>query len=347
MNINNIKKNLPKDFSTHTSRDISVFTSSIFVETYAKSFKELFNINTFSVSLWIIKNRNQTIFYRSKKEHKKFRKLSGLKCLNQKFTERINKKYIKISDKINKILNKNQSKKKFSKIKNKLINLYRIYFAYHQLIYWAGDYIHQNHPKKKKIINTLIKSYAHGEKIVPNIEKYVKKLGVNYLRYNENKKTIQNVGICKWKINNKIRTLLFYDNSLKNIEKFIETREKKQNNQNKEIKGIGINKLKTRGKVFVAKRFNELSKIPKDSILVTFMTRPNYNNIISKCKAIITDEGSILCHAAILAREKKIPCVVATNNATKLLKTEDYVEIDSNKGIIKKIKMFNNKVLKK
>jgi pyruvate,water dikinase len=52
-------------------------------------------------------------------------------------------------------------------------------------------------------------------------------------------------------------------------------------------------------------------------------------------KAIITDEGGLTCHAAIIARELKIPCVVGTKITTKFLKNGDNVEVDANNGIIK------------
>jgi phosphoenolpyruvate synthase/pyruvate phosphate dikinase len=69
-------------------------------------------------------------------------------------------------------------------------------------------------------------------------------------------------------------------------------------------------------------------------ILVTGMTRPEFMSYIKKASAIITDVGGILCHAAITARELKIPCVVGTISATKLLKSGQKIKIDATKGII-------------
>ncbi len=54
-----------------------------------------------------------------------------------------------------------------------------------------------------------------------------------------------------------------------------------------------------------------------------------------KAKAVITDFGGILCHAAIVARELKIPCVVGTKIATKILKNGDKIEIDIKNGTVK------------
>jgi pyruvate,water dikinase len=48
-------------------------------------------------------------------------------------------------------------------------------------------------------------------------------------------------------------------------------------------------------------------------------------------------EGGLLSHAAIISRELKVPCVVGTKIATKVLKEGNLVEVDTNKGIVKKV----------
>ncbi len=73
------------------------------------------------------------------------------------------------------------------------------------------------------------------------------------------------------------------------------------------------------------------------NILVTSMTRPEFVPLMRKAKAIVTDEGGITCHAAIMSRELGIPCIIGTKNATKTLKDGDVVEIDADKGIVRKI----------
>jgi pyruvate,water dikinase len=64
------------------------------------------------------------------------------------------------------------------------------------------------------------------------------------------------------------------------------------------------------------------------------MTRPLYVACMRKIRAIITDRGGILCHAAMVAREFRLPCVVNTKNATKKLKNGQKIIVDANKGII-------------
>ena len=76
-------------------------------------------------------------------------------------------------------------------------------------------------------------------------------------------------------------------------------------------------------------------KIEKGEILVTPMTNPKYLPAIHKSSAIITDQGGTLCHAAIVAREFNIPCIVGTKIATQALHDGDLVEVDATKGMIK------------
>jgi len=73
-------------------------------------------------------------------------------------------------------------------------------------------------------------------------------------------------------------------------------------------------------------------------ILVTGMTDPHYVPLMKKARAIVTDGGGLLCHAAIVAREMQKPCIIGTKIATKILKDGDLVEVDADKGIVKIIK---------
>lgn len=79
----------------------------------------------------------------------------------------------------------------------------------------------------------------------------------------------------------------------------------------------------------------ELDKVQQGDIIVAPMTTPEYAPIFSKVKAIITDEGGITCHAAIVAREMKIPAIIGTKNASKVLKDGMKVEFDTKKGTVK------------
>lgn len=77
--------------------------------------------------------------------------------------------------------------------------------------------------------------------------------------------------------------------------------------------------------------------IRKGDVIVTGMTTPEIVQFLSRVAAIVTDEGGITAHAAIVAREYKIPCVMGTKIATKVFHDGQKVEVDAVKGIVRKI----------
>jgi len=105
----------------------------------------------------------------------------------------------------------------------------------------------------------------------------------------------------------------------------------------KEIKGNSANKGFVKGKVRLLKNKDDISKVEKGDILVAAMTTPDYVIAMEKAAAIITDMGGITCHAAVISREMNIPCVIGTKIATSIFKDGDLVEVDANKGIVRKI----------
>lgn len=92
------------------------------------------------------------------------------------------------------------------------------------------------------------------------------------------------------------------------------------------------------GKIKVAFTPEELKKLPmaaKDWIIVTGMTTPDFVPfLINKARGLITDEGGILCHAAIIAREINLPCIVGTGIASEKLKDNFRVKMDLDRATI-------------
>jgi phosphoenolpyruvate synthase/pyruvate phosphate dikinase len=104
-----------------------------------------------------------------------------------------------------------------------------------------------------------------------------------------------------------------------------------------EIKGTSAFRGIARGIVRIVVTKQEIGNFKKGEILVAEMTSPGYVPIMKIAAAIITDEGGITCHAAIIAREMKKPCVIGTKIATKVLRDGDFVEVDADKGIVRMI----------
>ena len=57
-----------------------------------------------------------------------------------------------------------------------------------------------------------------------------------------------------------------------------------------------------------------------------------------KAKAIVTNEGGVACHAAIISRELGVTCIIGTKDATKILKDGDNIELDLEEGVVKVMK---------
>lgn len=88
------------------------------------------------------------------------------------------------------------------------------------------------------------------------------------------------------------------------------------------------------GKVKIVHNPSELGKIEKGDILVTKMTTPDMVPAMQRAGAIITDEGGMTCHAAIVSREMGTPCIVGTEYATATLKDGEMVTVHASRGIV-------------
>lgn len=185
--------------------------------------------------------------------------------------------------------------------------------------------------------------------IKPLLETIAKLMGytfhqLTYLRYNE---------IIRWfdtgklpnkeEVNKRIKSYALF---LKNGSTTLLTNKKdypkvstEENTQKikslKIIKGIIACHGKAVGKVRIVLVTKDIGRVQKGEILVTPMTRPDMIVGMERAAAFITDQGGMLSHAAIVAREMRKPCIVGTKFATKFLKDGDLVEVNADKGTIK------------
>jgi len=104
------------------------------------------------------------------------------------------------------------------------------------------------------------------------------------------------------------------------------------------IKGICASSGKVAGQVAIVRSTDDLLKITADKIMVAPGTDFNVLDGMLKAKAIVTEEGGILSHAAVVAREHNKPCVIGAQYSTSLLKDGDWIEVDASAGLIKKNK---------
>jgi len=99
------------------------------------------------------------------------------------------------------------------------------------------------------------------------------------------------------------------------------------------ITGIAVGNKIGKGKVRIIKSVSGIGQFQKGEVLVTRMTDPDWVPVMKMASAIVTDEGSRVCHAAIVSRELGIPAIVGARNATRKLKSGDMVTVDCTQGL--------------
>ncbi len=101
-----------------------------------------------------------------------------------------------------------------------------------------------------------------------------------------------------------------------------------------ELQGVVASKGIASGTVRVIESDADLAALQSGDILVTTMTRPEYGAALDRAAAFVTDEGGMLCHAAIISREMGKPCITNTEFGTKVLRTGMAVTVDADRGVV-------------
>jgi phosphohistidine swiveling domain-containing protein len=112
---------------------------------------------------------------------------------------------------------------------------------------------------------------------------------------------------------------------------------------NNEIRGTVANHGKISGRVHILscndpdKANRVRAQMLDGDVLVSEMIQFNVMDLVQRAGGLVTDEGGMLSHAAILAREMGIPCIVGTQRATQMLRDGDRVTIDTKAGWVKRV----------
>lgn len=101
------------------------------------------------------------------------------------------------------------------------------------------------------------------------------------------------------------------------------------------ITGVSASKGKAKGRAKIIIKKEDYDKFKEGDIIVTSLVMPEHAIYVRQAGAIVLDGGGITCHYAKKARELKKPCLVNAGMATKILKDNDLVKVDADKGIIK------------
>jgi phosphoenolpyruvate synthase/pyruvate phosphate dikinase len=122
------------------------------------------------------------------------------------------------------------------------------------------------------------------------------------------------------------------------IRKFVKKNVETNKATTNEIKGTIASKGQGKGKVKIVFGIKDLNKVKRGDVMVAITTHPDFVPAMHRAVAIVTDEGGLTSHAAIVSREMGVPCIVGTKTATKILKDGDLVMVDANNGTVKVIK---------
>ncbi len=104
-----------------------------------------------------------------------------------------------------------------------------------------------------------------------------------------------------------------------------------------EIKGQTAQPGMARGIVKIIIRAKDMVKMNEGDILVSVATDPDIVPAMKKAAAIVTEQGGITSHAAIVSRELGVPCIIGTKIATQVFKDGDRVEVNANHGWVRKL----------
>lgn len=104
-----------------------------------------------------------------------------------------------------------------------------------------------------------------------------------------------------------------------------------------EVRGKTAQKGKATGRARVALSPAEARATEEGEVLIAPMTTPDYIDAMHRAAAFVTDEGGIVCHAAVTAREMGKPCIIGTKTASRSFTTGDLVEVDADAGIARKV----------
>lgn len=104
------------------------------------------------------------------------------------------------------------------------------------------------------------------------------------------------------------------------------------------LEGVAGSTGRAVGRAVIVHTNLDLGKVKNGDVLVAPITRQDFVPAMRKCAAFVTDEGGLTCHTAIIAREFKVPCLCGTKNATTRFRDGDVLEVDCEKGTVRKVK---------
>ncbi len=345
-------------------REYSIFTMSCW-----RFSLDIINAKSYgknSIHIFICTYGNRiAMHFRSREEENEFEMIIGKKFVQRaKFREKVIRLHTDFAKKLLNIYKKIDKTNEITANLVKKINIYAgNFFGYNTFIQRGIDYV-EKIDINKKVASLLIKQRTKYEKaVIGQYEAYLDKICKKAAK--EKKFSSPNLlkllvveefidFIKMGKLPNDLmernlmgilillpQTILLTGKPAIALFKKLEDQDKKLNKQLLKgtiLKGTPVHPGKVKGVVQVIMSLKKLREFRPGHILVAPTTLPRYVAILKKAKGIITDEGGLLSHGAVLSREYKIPGIVGTKVATKKLKTGLLVDLDASSGIVKIIK---------
>lgn len=354
-------KNIPRLPLTNVikfwEREYSIFTISTWTKMLELMNSKKWGEDSFNVFLCFYL-KNKSYHYRDIVEEEKFEKIIALKLFadNEFLDEMLNfhtsyaKKLLLYFKKI-----KQQDNFSINFIKD-FANLFGNFAASNTCIQRSADFVAKD-PNQQKVLKKLIKQRTKYEYVMAYFEKYYEiicdkiiktnKITLNYLKlmtveevviFIENGKLPKDIVEREKAVAILILPKPMILSGKIALDFFKKIEDTAHIKETKTIFGSGIYGRKIVGKAQVITNPIDFKKIKKGHILVTYTTLPQYNLFLKKTAGIITDEGGILTHPAVFCREFKIPGIVGTKNATKIIKNNQLIELDPTTGSVQIIK---------
>lgn len=342
------------EWELYLSRPFSLFGASVWHEWYDSEEMQLLFGFRLPNALYV---EHPLGMIRQYRESGAIKKLAS--CVSEMVLHDPNKIYALLEEglKVNEQAKQSISDPKVKNLQEAMHFLIRMTHLSTIIPYFCGDALAKNHLENKKLselCNQLRQtSYypSYFEKVIlPLVRLKLKKLNVTgqnaelFITYQELiQKNTTNI-LSRIQEQKKGRTFIYYRiGSKESIEwtenptEFIQ-RIEQNDSTSKELVGTVAFKGNVVGKVKIVLANNPSEfKFDEGNVLVAISTSPSLLPLMKKAAAFVTDEGGLMCHAAIISRELKKPCIVGTKIATKMLKDGDLVEVDAVKGVVKKL----------
>ncbi len=339
----------------HFSRERSLFYFFMFYKSNQLSFRKWLNYKL-KDSLFLKKNGNRTYIWHNNDEFKIiFKKIKTKTQSDKKFLDKLSATLDKEWKFLRPFITTGRQIKNIKEFK-KYYNCVIRWWSAMSIIFYIPDLKGVKEDLKEKAI--VLRQggekfsdkmdevfFSYWQKNYPDFSRYkyvvtpeeavlIDKHSLPLKKLREIKNRLKGFGLFNGKI------FLEKDLMKELVRKKIKLEKEIKSNKIINLKGVGVLKISpVRGKVRLVIEKKDIGNLKNNEILVAEMTSPDFLPAIVKSKAIITNEGGMLCHAAIVARELKKPCVIGTKIATKVLHDGDLVEVDADKGVVKILKL--------